>query len=205
MGIVDSLTAEPEIIEAKKKACNCNCHENKTPDENKDHIKDICHKEEDNVKDICHNEEDHIKDICHNEEESGDEESGDEESGDEESGDEESGDEESGDEESGDEESGDEESGDEEEEGINNPIPDSQIYVVCINNVPYFYAKTLTDAQEKARNTLLNMYNDNDRTYYIEEEDSYTMNLSSTYHLFVINYDRLEATCKIHYVTQITQ
>ena len=175
MGIVDSLTAEPEIIEAKKKACNCNCHENKTPDENKDHIKDICHKEEDNVKDICHNEEDHIKDICHNEEESGDEESGDEESG------------------------------DEEEEGINNPIPDSQIYVVCINNVPYFYAKTLTDAQEKARNTLLNMYNDNDRTYYIEEEDSYTMNLSSTYHLFVINYDRLEATCKIHYVTQITQ
>jgi cobalamin biosynthesis protein CobT len=171
MGIVDSLTAEPEIIEAEKKACNCNCHENKTSDD----IKQEQDREEDRE------EEEEEEDVAeHND----DEENTDSEQ----------------------ESGGDTEEEEEEDERvIYSPIPDSQIYVVCINNVPSFYAKTLTDAQEKARNTLLNMYNDRDRTYHIEEEDSYTMNLTSTYRWFVVSYDTLEATCRIHYVTQITQ
>jgi cobalamin biosynthesis protein CobT len=182
MGIVDSLTAEPEIIEAEKKSCNCNCHENKTPDDIK--------KEEDRQED---RPEDRPEENRNEEEHSDEDDAEDSEEDVVEHNDE------------TDSESGGDTEEEDDERVIYSPIPDSQIYVVCINNVPYFYAKTLTDAREKARNTLLNMYNDRDRTYQIEEEDSYTMNLTSTYRWFVVSYDTLEATCRIHYVTQITQ
>ena len=82
-------------------------------------------------------------------------------------------------------------------------IPNTDLFVVNINDVPYFYTTSKKEAIDKARSYLDFYRTDLDRKYFIDSISEDELHLVSTRNYFITQYDYLECVAKIQTVPQI--
>lgn len=82
-------------------------------------------------------------------------------------------------------------------------IPNTELFVVNINDIPYFYTTSKRDAIDKARYYLEFFRTELDRKYFIESISEDELHLVSTRNYFITQYDYLECVAKIETVPQI--
>jgi hypothetical protein len=82
-------------------------------------------------------------------------------------------------------------------------IPNTDLFIVNINDVPYFYTTSKKEAIDKARSYLDFYRTDLDRKYFIDSISEDELHLVSTRNYFITQYDYLECVAKIQTVPQI--
>ena len=82
-------------------------------------------------------------------------------------------------------------------------IPNTELFVVNIDDVPYFYTTSKKDAIDKARYYLEFLRTELDRKYFIDSISEDELHLVSTRNYFITQYDYLESVAKIQTVPQI--
>jgi hypothetical protein len=82
-------------------------------------------------------------------------------------------------------------------------IPNTELFVVNIDDVPYFYTTSKKDAIDKARCYLEFLRTELDRKYFIDSISEDELHLVSTRNYFITQYDYLESVAKIQTVPRI--